>query len=68
MFHADGGQAGIQTDRRPDITTLIVAFRSFANAHKNLSSYHILAPYTQRNTTHYTIQLLAGDEADGALS
>jgi hypothetical protein len=68
LFHADGGQAGIRTDRRPDMTTLIVAFRSFANALKNLSSCHILEPYTQRNTTHYTNQLLAGDQADGALS
>ena len=29
LFHADG-----QTDRQTDVTMLMVAFRNFANAHK----------------------------------
>jgi len=64
LFRADGGQPSIQIDRRADMTTLVVAFRNFANGLKNLSSCLILAPYTQR--IHYTIQLLAGDQAGGA--
>jgi hypothetical protein len=44
LFYVDGGQAGLQTDRRADMTTLIAAFRNFANALKNVSSCRILAP------------------------
>jgi hypothetical protein len=34
LFHADGRTDG-ETNRQADMTKLIVAFRNFANEHKN---------------------------------
>jgi len=48
LFHADSGQAGIQTDRPADLTTLIVTFRNFVNGLKTSSraTYWHLTTYS----------------------
>jgi hypothetical protein len=53
MFHADG-----RTDRQTDMTKLIVAFCSFANALKLEKCIHNISVYTVLRTANYSDRLI----------
>ena len=55
LFHADG-----RTDRQSDMTRLIVAFRSFASASKNLQRTKFIALWTVGRGTYDKGRLVLG--------
>jgi hypothetical protein len=55
LFHAEG-----RTDKQWDMTKLIVAFRSFANASKNLQRTNLIALWTVDRGTHGQERMVLG--------